>query len=746
MDDDDDFDFQALFFEECHELLGTLQEHLNQLVDGTADDETVHAAFRAVHSVKGGAAAFGFDQLISFAHIFETVMDLIRSDQLEPTDEINQILLRSGDMMEVLIESAQNGTTVDEDRIAVLRDELEHLANGDSAGSDAGADEAKDASKAEVELFSEASDGEAAESGAEDGVAAAASDDAGDAAPEATTRELVVRFTPEKDFLTSGHDPLRLIHAAKSLGLTSVEMNGTLPALDEFDYTEITLGWDLNFNTDRTLEELEEFFDIYSSTSTIEFVTDDAEEIVAEEVPAQPAEEEKPAETPLAKPADAPTPAKANAPSTPARRATGSGGGASGSGGNSADGPPKQRGGASKSLRVELPRIDRLVNLVGEMLITQAGIAQKLIEIQGNDGGEDGMEMGHNVDAMSRQLRELQESVMAIRAQPVKSVFSRMPRVVRDLADKLGKEAKLELEGEHTEVDATVIEELSEPLTHMLRNSMDHGLEATVEDRITAGKPRVGHIKLSAEHRGERVIITIEDDGRGVNREKVLAKARDNGLISAEDSLSPEEIDMLIFHPGFSTADEVSSVSGRGVGMDVVKKKIVSLGGRCALESTPGKGTKFEITLPLTLAVMDGMTIVVGAQKFILPLSSVVEALHIDQSARKRLPSGETLLERRGEFLRLIDLRTVLGQQRQDNDVDMAIVVDTETSGLVALIVDELIGQRQIVLKSLEANFRRVEGISGATILGDGQVALILDVPSLLNMNGSGGPYSEMMH
>ncbi|MEO0913814.1 MAG: chemotaxis protein CheA, partial [Pseudomonadota bacterium] len=363
-----------------------------------------------------------------------------------------------------------------------------------------------------------------------------------------------------------------------------------------------------------------------------------------------------------------------------------------------------------------------------------------------NDGSENGMEMGHNVEAMSRQLRELQESVMAIRAQPVKSVFSRMPRVVRDLADKLGKEARLELSGEHTEVDATVIEELSEPLTHMLRNSMDHGLEATAEDRVAAGKPRMGVIKLSAEHKGERVIITVEDDGRGVNRDRVLAKAREAGLVSPEDTLTPEEIDMLIFHPGFSTAAEVSSVSGRGVGMDVVKKKIVSLGGRCALESTPGKGTKFEITLPLTLAVMDGMTIVVGEQKFILPLSSVVEALHIDSDVRKHLPNGETLLERRGEFLRLIDLRAILSQPKEGQEMDMAIVVDTETNGLVALIVDELIGQRQIVLKSLEANFKRVEGISGATILGDGQVALILDVPSLLSMNGSSGTYSEMMH
>lgn len=750
MDDDDDFDFQALFFEECNELLGTLQEHLNQLADGTGDEETVHAAFRAVHSVKGGAAAFGFDQLISFAHIFETVMDLIRSDQLDPTDEINQILLRSGDMMEVLIEAAQNGTSIDEERISVLRDELEDLAKngGASEDDDAASEETPEPEAPQavngLELFNDASDDTAGTPDANEGADEAPEEDAKTPVP---TREIAVRFMPEQEFFSSGHDPLRLIRSARALGLTSVEVQGQVPTLDAFDPNNCPLGWELVFDTDKGEEELDAFFEIYSHIATIEFIggeqdADDAELSSVADLNGAPAPEEDAAQAAApSSPAEAKPPAAAPSGGAPRAEAEARPTNAPAAGG---DQPAKSRAGNTKSLRVELSRIDRLVNLVGEMLITQAGIAQKLMEVQ-SQAGEDGMEMGHNVDAMSRQLRELQESVMAIRAQPVKSVFSRMPRVVRDLADKLGKEARLTLEGEHTEVDATVIEELAEPLTHMLRNSMDHGLEPNSEAREQVGKPRVGNIKLAAEHRGERVIITIEDDGRGVNRERVHKKAIEQGLVSAEDSLSPEEVDMLIFHPGFSTAEQVSSVSGRGVGMDVVKKKIVSLGGRVALESNPGKGTRFEITLPLTLAVMDGMTIVVGDQKFILPLSSVVEALHIDEAARKHLPSGDVLLERRGEFLRLIDLRRVLSTPVTEHEVDMAIVVDTETDGLVALIVDELIGQRQIVLKSLEANFRRVEGISGATILGDGQVALILDVPSLLGMSG-GGSYSEMMH
>jgi len=302
------------------------------------------------------------------------------------------------------------------------------------------------------------------------------------------------------------------------------------------------------------------------------------------------------------------------------------------------------------------------------------------------------------------------------------------------------------LAGEHTEVGSTVIEELAEPLTHMLRNSMDHGLEGP-DEREAAGKPRLGTIRLSAEHRGERVIIVVEDDGRGINRERVFQKAVERGLVGPEEAMTPEDIDQLIFHPGFSTAQEVSSVSGRGVGMDVVKKKIQSLGGRVHLRSEPGQGTKFQITLPLTLAVLDGMTVCVGEERFILPLSSVVEALRIEGDEVEQLPDRSQVLARRGEYLRLLSLRDSLGVGGRTGREEMAIVVDTETSGLVALLVDELIGQRQVVLKSLEANFRRVEGVSGATILGDGRVALILDIPTLVSMGAVGrAPLQETFH
>ncbi len=750
---DDDEDFEALFFSEARELLDALVEHLNLLADEEGDEETVHAAFRAVHSVKGGAAAFGFDQLISFAHIFETVMDQIREDRLELTHDIAQTLLRSGDMMQVLVENAQAGNDAAPDGLGKLTAELEALAGEESeeAADDAGEPAAELSDDVDVPAVDDAPPAEAVIE-SEDG-------DGEDEVVSAVT----LRFTPDPEFFDSGHDLLRLIRSARDIGLASVHADGDVPKLESFDPKICPIGWEFEFQTSEGLDRIEQFFEIYSHTAQIEFLDlddqdDDEDQGVSEDADA--ATDDLAAEGSGGTAADDAGPAEAEDKAEAAASAPASGGGDTGGEASPAAAPktdaaaeskPRQANGsgaqksgsldANKSLRVEIARIDRLVNLVGEMLITQAAIAQQVSDL----GAAGSADLSMPVETMSRQLRELQESVMAIRAQPVKSVFRRMPRVVRDLSEKLGKEARLELFGEHTEVDATVIEELTEPLTHMIRNSMDHGLEPN-DEREAAGKQRVGQIRLSAEHQGERVIITIEDDGRGVNRERVRQKAIERGLLSAEESISPEEIDNLIFHPGFSTAEEVSSVSGRGVGMDVVKKKIVSLGGRCSLVSTPGKGTRFEITLPLTLAVMDGMTIRVDGQKYILPLSTVVEALHVERADGKPLPDGSILLERRGDYLKLVSLRAALDLPHSENDREMAIVVDTEATGHVALIVDELIDQRQIVLKSLETNFRQVDGVSGATILGDGQVALILDVSSLIRKFTGNPSMSGMMH
>ena len=680
--DDDDEDFEALFFTECEELLSDLQGHLDLLHSGEGDQETLNAAFRAVHSVKGGAAAFGFDNLISFAHKFESVMDLARSDELELTPDVCQVLLRSGDVMESLIEKARDGDNTPSDSMGKVLSELAEL------------------------MDAEATSDEAAPVAAE---AAPVVEDVDVEEDEQQLHTIEVHFKPDPGFFRAGHDALKMLGAAKALGLTKVEMEGDILPLPEFNLDDCTVSWRLSFETEHDTSKLEEFFLVYEAAATWEM----SEESDGVETPAVVEKEAEPPKVEAEKPEIPNEPVKAK----PSKK--------------NADKPASaaKKPGVSKSLRVELARVDRLVNLVGEIVITQAAIAQKL----GEAGPSVDLEVEHSVEAMSRQTRDLQESVMAIRAQPVKSVFSRMPRVVRDLADKLEKDVRLELSGEQTEVDTTVIEELAEPLTHMLRNSMDHGLEGP-DEREAAGKPRTGTINLAAEHRGERVIITISDDGRGINREVVLRKAIERNLVSAEDNLSPEDIDQLIFHAGFSTAETVSSVSGRGVGMDVVKRKIQELGGRCWLKSEPGLGCTFTIALPLTLAVLEGMTIAVGEERYILPLSNVVEALRLETAEVHEMPDNSKVLTRRGEYLPVLSIRDALQVNEDAVQEDLAIIVDTESDGHIALLIDELIGQRQVVLKSLEANYHRVEGVSGATILGDGRVALILDVPNLVNL------------
>ena len=695
---DDDEDFEALFFTECVELLGELQDHLELLSTGGGDDETVNAAFRAVHSVKGGAAAFGFTDLISFAHVFETVMDQVRSNQLVLHDEVSEVLLRAGDVMELLVERAQAGSEEPVDTFERVLAELKEFVETEVTQENV-ADE--------VVVYSDVADN--AEPSSED------------------LNTIVISFAPGEEFFRSGHDPLRLIRAARDKGLASIEISGDLPALDSLDIGKCPFSWVLTFETSETENSIWDFLSIYTSSAQFDAISEpDCKQEQDDEVPPTPMPPSTENEDAASEdPASVTTPAEIENPrpmekAKPAEAAI-------------------AKAQAPKSLRVELARVDRLVNLVGEMLITQSGLAQKLTTSFSSEVNE----LGHSVETLSRQLRELQENVMGIRAQPIKLVFSRMPRVVRDLSDKLDKKVRLELYGEGTEIDTTVIEELAEPLTHMIRNSMDHGLEYE-EERLAAGKSPTGTIKLSAEHRGERVIINVEDDGKGINREVVLRKAIERGLVSAEDTLSPNEIDGLIFHPGFSTAQEISAVSGRGVGMDVVKKKIQTLGGRCILTSTPGKGTKFAITLPLTLAVMDGMTISVNSQQFILPLSAVIEAIRLSPTDVKVMPDGSSIINRRGDYLRIINLRHILNMPKNTDDSEMAIIVDTETDGYIALVVDELIGQRQVVLKSLEANYKKINGVSGATILGDGKVALILDVPSLLQMDTHLKPKLEL--
>lgn len=713
--DDDSEDFQQLFFAECNENIEVLQARLDDLLLGNSDPEVVHAAFRAVHSIKGGAAAFGFGALVNFAHELETLLDRLRSGAVSLSAEVAKTLLRATDIMTGLVEAAHDGTPGPVVRAGEIIRQIRVCARiGD----------APEPSVMPVAAPAPAPAGVAARPVAEAEV---------EIEPEPETAS--VRIVPGPDFLIAGFEPLRLIRAARLHGLFAVAVEGEVPPISDHAVGDCPLAWRLEFELAGTRGSLEDFLETYAYCAeiTISYPESGADVPASGEAPqsdrAQGEAAALPAAAaPVAAPAVAALPLAAlpvaAQPSSPVSAAP------------AAEAAPAAfgKGMPPRTLRVDLLRVDRLVNLVGEVLIAQAAVSQNMPA--GNPNVETLLE------TLSRQTRELQESVMAIRAQPVRAAFARMPRLVRDLCDLLGKDVRLVTIGEDVEVDTTVIMELSEPLMHMVRNAMDHGIE-TPEQRLAAGKPPVGTLTLKAEQRAGRVHITLDDDGHGIDHQAVLAKARQRGLIGPDETPDIATIEAQIFQPGFSTAPDISSISGRGVGMDVVRRKIVELGGRCTLSSVPGKGTRFTIVLPLTLAIMDGMAVRIADQQYILPLSNVVEAIAITSNEVSELPDKMRVIRVREDYLPVFSLRAKLGLPETAQDMGGALVVDTETDGLVAVLVDDLIGQRQIVLKTLDENVGRVTGIGGATILGDGHVALVLDVAGLLQLGSTNGRLYE---
>ncbi|EAS2431657.1 chemotaxis protein CheA, partial [Salmonella enterica] len=390
--------------------------------------------------------------------------------------------------------------------------------------------------------------------------------------------------------------------------------------------------------------------------------------------------------------------------------------------------PARER--ESTSIRVAVEKVDQLINLVGELVITQSMLAQRSNELDPVNHGDLITSMGQ----LQRNARDLQESVMSIRMMPMEYVFSRFPRLVRDLAGKLGKQVELTLVGSSTELDKSLIERIIDPLTHLVRNSLDHGIEMP-EKRLEAGKNVVGNLILSAEHQGGNICIEVTDDGAGLNRERILAKAMSQGM-AVNENMTDDEVGMLIFAPGFSTAEQVTDVSGRGVGMDVVKRNIQEMGGHVEIQSKQGSGTTIRILLPLTLAILDGMSVRVAGEVFILPLNAVMESLQPREEDLHPLAGGERVLEVRGEYLPLVELWKVFDVDGAKTEATQGIVVILQSAGRrYALLVDQLIGQHQVVVKNLESNYRKVPGISAATILGDGSVALIVDVSALQGLN-----------
>ncbi|MGF1454285.1 MAG: chemotaxis protein CheA [Alphaproteobacteria bacterium] len=512
-----------------------------------------------------------------------------------------------------------------------------------------------------------------------------------------------IRLKARESLLTSGNEPLLILEELGRLVPIRVAVeDSALPALEAFDPETCYLSWVITLEQSIPLAQFEGVF---------EFAADDCMIEVLPDVPGTGDQDTD--GFGLFEPA---APPASHAAMKPA--------------GVSMVEEPTATRPRTSSIRVDLQRVDRLVNMVGELVIAQSMVLQNITDKTANHE----LSQLRGLEDLTLRTRELQESVMAIRMQPVKSVFSRMPRVVRDLADKLGKKITLRTAGEETEVDKTVIEELSDPLTHMIRNALDHGLEPP-EERLAAGKPETGTIELTAEHRGGRILICIADDGRGINRDRVRQKAVERGIVSDEAAaaLSPAQVDQLIFAPGFSTASSVSEISGRGVGMDVVRRNIQGLGGRITIDSVQGQGTRIVLTLPLTLAVLDGMVIMLGGERYILPLTGILECVRPTRTDLRTLASGVQVLSIRGAFIPLIYLGSRLGIPGAAARAEDALVVlvEMESGRRVGIVVDELLGQQQVVIKSLEENYRSIDGVSGATILGDGRVALIIDVDAL---------------
>ncbi|KAA0583765.1 chemotaxis protein CheA [Azospirillum sp. B21] len=730
--------FKQTYFDESAELLAVAEAGLLRLAPGEIDMDEVNAIFRAVHSIKGGGGAFGFNDLVAFAHEFETVMDGVRNAEIPVTTQLVDTLIRANDVLARLLAHAADETdapdgTTDE-TVAALRRFL--------GKAEAPAEEPPPAPAGT--LYPDDEDDEAGIFG--DALAAiqAARDDQpsppiSGPVPEGKVRWTIV-FRPKAELLLSGNEPTYMLRALRRLGDAEVVCHlDKLPSLRDLDAELLHLSWTVTLLADPQIDRAQ-IDDVF------EFVADDCDIRISAEAP-PPAVIQAAEPLPAANLPEPAAPASAPAATAPATTSGSPGAAKAGDGAKRSNGSGTSgdhSGPTTHTIRVDLDKIDRLVNMVGEMVITQAMIAEHLRDLPPGQF----QELLEGLESLAQHTRELRESVMSIRAQPVSSVFSRMPRLVRECAAATGKEVMLVTSGETTEVDKTVVENLVDPLTHMIRNSIDHGLEGP-EERERIGKPRAGTVHLSAAHRSGRIVIEVTDDGRGINRAKVLSKAIEKGLVQPGATMSDEEIDHLIFLPGFSTADQVSNLSGRGVGMDVVRRNISSLGGRIGVYSTPGEGSRFVLSLPLTLAVLDGMVISVGEERFVLPLTNIVESLRPKPADLHGLVNKCDVMMARGEYVRLVHLHRLFGIPKAIDDATQGLVVlvETEDGSRLGLVVDEVLGQQQVVIKSLEANFRRLDGVAAATILGDGRVALILDVAGLREMsrhgagngNGAGG-------
>lgn len=676
-------DLKRIFFLECEELLGSAESSVESLRN-EASPEAINALFRSVHSVKGGAGAFGMDRLAKFAHAFESFMDLLRKGKAELDQAALDLLFDGVDVLRMLVDESQHGKPAPAARVDAALASLRQRAGLE--------DEPEEAEPFEPEIPLEATPSNAI------------------AQP---IRQYQIRFAPGPRLLAAGVDPLLILRTIKQLGTASVEAEvSKIPGLAELDPSVCHISWTIVLDSAAPKRDLDEIAEMIDDLATFEIDAGPESDLPHEVSPAAPEPKALALPSPAAPAAPA---AKKTEPAAPMPK-------------EPAADPAKARTQATPTVRVDVPKLERLGNMVGELIITQAFLARQAAGLDTDQYRS----LFRALDEMSQHIRDIADAATSIRAQPLKVVFQRFGALVRDLEKATSKRIRLEVQGESVEIDKTVVERLSEPLTHLIRNSIDHGIEST-EKRLAAGKDPVGRLRLSAEQRGSHVVIELSDDGGGINRERVLQKAIERGLVAPDAQLSDEETDHLIFLPGFSTAEAVTSISGRGVGMDAVRATIAEMGGQVTLTSHPGRGSTFSLHLPLSLAILDAMVTLVARHNYLIPISAIVESLRPMPASIVRMDKQNPMLSWRGSMLRIVTLAKEFSIPGAVEDPTQAILVVVRPAGgdLFALQVDDLIGQEPVVVKSLEKNYRKVAGLSGATILGDGRPALILDLPSL---------------
>ncbi|MDP2572586.1 chemotaxis protein CheA [Vibrio penaeicida] len=678
---------RKMFYEECRENLEVLETVLLDLDPESVDLETINTIFRAAHSIKGGAATFNLLDISEFTHNVEAYLDEVRNGQMSLTRHSVDILLKSGDCITEMLEGYETDTPVE----SALKEEVNQaLSTLLESPAENQPNDASQTSSSNKEGEAESSDH---------------TENTSECAP------WYVSFTPHSDLFFSGNDPLRILGEIIELdpGCDIVCNTSELPDLSELEAELCYLSWRITIAGSVAEDDIREIFEWVEDQCDLDVqresaIKEDVAPLAPETAKTEAATEEPQVvdNAPAAKPKDTQKPASK---------------------------PAKSESSVS-SIRVDIDKVDSLINLVGELVITQS----MLTEI-GNDFTVDKLEkLKSGLDQLLQNSKDLQENVLNIRMLPMSFAFSRFPRLVRDLSGRLGKQVDLQIKGENTELDKTVLERIVDPLVHLVRNGIDHGLELP-EQRQEQGKPDMGVIELNAFHQGGSIIIEVKDDGAGINCDKLWQKAVDKGVLPPEsrrEEMTDKQVVNLIFAPGFSTADEVSDISGRGVGMDVVKRNIEELGGHIEVESRLGTGSTFTISLPLTLAILDGQLVKVAGEVYVIPLLTIIESIQIDTQCVKHAAGGVELYRLREENIPVLRLHEEF-EMGESGELEGRILCLVEAAGnRVGLLIDELLDQQQVVIKSLESNYSKVAGISGATILGDGSVSLILDIQGLI--------------